>query len=331
MEAARGNRNDYLSPHYHERLKTLTRRSYITLTLLLLAAAMVSPAQQGVSQQTVSATRQAASPQEAPLNAEQVRAMVKRAIALQHQSDDALDEYDRTERIVDRDRDQKTTETTSRLVPVGAENMRVDMERNGQPVPAAEIAQAWRNVAGMMESRTQTGDPAVKKEYEKAAKRRTEAARMVDAIGEAFRFRWAGRAMRDGRAVVELDYEPDPGFKTSLRFAGVYRQIWGKVWVDEASGYVVRLEADLRRDISFGGGIVGKVYRGARVEIEQAQVTPGVWLPTFNSYDIEGRKFLFPASLHRKQYASEYRRIGPPAEALALIRREQAQVITPNP
>jgi hypothetical protein len=257
--------------------------------------------------------------------------MVNRAIELQHQSDDALEEYDRTERMIDRDRHQKTTETTSRVVPVGTGAMRVEIERNGQPATPEEIAQAWRNVAGALEERSRPDDPRVKKDFEKVAKRRHEASRMVDAIGEAFRFRWAGRAMRGGRAAVELHFEPEPRFKTSLRFAGVYRQIWGKVWVDEVSGYVVRLEAELRRDVSFGGGILGKVYRGARIEIEQAQVAPGVWLPTFNSYDIDGRKFLFPASLHRKQYAGEYRRIGPPAEALALIRSQQAQAITPAP
>jgi hypothetical protein len=261
-----------------------------------------------------------------------VRAIVDRAIELQHQSDDLLDQYDRTERIVDFDRDKtKRSETTSRAVPVGTGTMRVEMERDGRPATPEEITKAWRNITGALESRTRTDDPKVKQDYEKAAKRGREYARMVDAIGDAFRFRWAGRSMREGRAVIELDFEPQPEFKPSLRFAGVYKQIWGKVWVDESSGYVVRLEAELRRDISFVGGIAGKIYRGARVEVEQAEVAPGVWLPVFNSYDIDGRRFLFPASLHRRQYAGEYRRIGPPAEALALLRSEQAQAVAPAP
>jgi len=310
---------------------TMPRRAHIALALLLLMAAAVVQSAVADPPQAALAAQEGASRQDAPLSVEQVRAMVKRAIAMQHQSDEALEEYDRTERIVDRNRDQKNTDTTSRVVPVGTGAMRVELERNGQPAPPAEIAQAWRNVAGTLESRSRPDDPRVQKEYEKAAKRRREVARMVDAIGEAFRFRWAGRTMREGRTIVELDFEPEPGYKPSLRFSGVYKQIWGKVWVDESSGYVVRLEAELRRDISFVGGIAGKVYRGARVEIEQAEVAPGVWLPTRNSYDIDGRKFLFPASLHRKQYASGYRRIGPPAEALSLIRSEHAQLITPDP
>jgi hypothetical protein len=183
-----------------------------------------------------------------------------------------------------------------------------------------------------MESRTRTDDPALMKEYEKAAKRKNDAAKMVDAIGEAFHFHWAGRTMRAGRPVILLDYEPNPAFKSKLRFSGVYKQIWGRVWVDEASGYVVRLEAELRRDIPIGGGVIGKIYEGSRVELEQAEASPGagVWLPRFTSYDIEFRKFVFPGSYHRKLYASDYRRIGPPKEALSLLRNENARILSPK-
>lgn len=309
----------------------MPRRAQITPALLLLFAAAVVRSALADSPQAVLAAQDRIAHQNAPLDAEQIRALVKRAIELQHQNDEALEEYDRTERVVNRNRDEETTETAARVVPTGAGTVRVELERNGQPVPAAEIAQAWHWVAGVLEERSRADDPRVKQDYERAAKRRRESARMVDAIGQAFRFHWVGRTMRGGRAMIELEFEPEPGFKPSVRFAGVYKHIWGRAWVDESSGQVARLEAELRRDISFGGGIVGKVYRGSRIEIEQAEVAPGVWLPTHHSYDIEGRKFVFPASLHRKLDASGYRRVGPPAEALALIRRQHAQAITPNP
>jgi len=278
----------------------------------------------------------AAAPQPAPpqgdaLSDAEGRALVQRAIRMQHQSDEALELFDRTERIVDRE-DEKSSDTTVRTVPVGAGVERIEVHRDGQAVPQEQIAQKWTYVLAVMESRMRTGDPAVKSAYERAAKRKEYSSKMVDAIGEAFRFRWEGRGMRAGRPVIELSYEPAPQFKPRLRFSNVYRQVYGKVWIDEASGYVVRLEADLRKDIPIGGGIVGKIYKGARVEIEQAEAYPGagVWLPTLSSYDIKGRKFLFPASYHRQLYASEYRRIGPPAEALALLRNEHARAAAPE-
>jgi hypothetical protein len=304
----------------------MTPRANIAFTLLLLLAAV---AVRSVVADPPQAAPAAASQHGAALNEEQIRTLVQRAIAMQHRSDDALEEYDRTERIIDVDRDQKTTDTTSRAVPVGAALMRVPLEKDGRPAAPAEIAGAWASVAETLEARTHIDDPAVRKEYEKAARRRREFDRMVDAIGEAFRFHWAGRSTRDGRNVVQLDFEPDPEFKPSMRFGGIYKQIWGKVWVDESSGYVVRLEAELRRDVSFVAGIAGKIYRGSRVELEQAQAASGIWLPTRQTYDIEGRKFLFRASMHRKVYAGQYRRIGPPAEALALIRNQRAELLPP--
>jgi hypothetical protein len=33
--------------------------------------------------------------------------------------------------------------------------------------------------------------------------------------------------------------------------------------------------------------------------------------------------------MHRKVYAGQYRRIGPPAEALALIRNQRAELLPP--
>jgi hypothetical protein len=296
----------------------MTSRAQFAVALPPLLAA-------AVAWSAIAAAQQPAPHPDAVLNDAQVRALVQRTIALQHRSDDALDLYDRTEHIVETE-DDKTTDTTVRTVPVGASDVRIEMNRDGHSVPQTEISEKWSYVLGVMESRTHANDPAVRKEYERAAKRKDYTTKMVDAIGDAFVFHWAGRTTRAGRPVIELDYGPNPAFDSSLRFSGVYKQIWGKVWVDEASGYVVRLEAELRRDIPIGGGIVGKVYKGARVEIEQAEPAPGagVWLPTFRSYDIEGRKFLFPASYHRKVYASEYRRIGPPAEALSLLRNQQA-------
>jgi hypothetical protein len=76
------------------------------------------------------------------------------------------------------------------------------------------------------------------------------------------------------------------------------------------------------RDISFGGGVFGKVYRGGRFVMEQAEVAPGVWLPTRYEYNFAGRRFVFGLEVHEVTEASRYRRVGPPADALVAIRHE---------
>ena len=95
-----------------------------------------------------------------------------------------------------------------------------------------------------------------------------------------------------------------------------------------STGHVARAEVELREDVSFGAGLIAKVYRGSQITLEQSEVAPGVWLPTRESYDIEGRKFLFPASWRGQIEASGYRRVGPPPQALELIRRERGQTVS---
>ncbi len=96
------------------------------------------------------------------------------------------------------------------------------------------------------------------------------------------------------------------------------------IWVDHASDQLVLGEARVTRDISVGGGILGKLYRGSLFSMEQAEVAPGVWLPMRYQYDFTGRKFLFPFEEHQIIEASHYRLIGPPKQALSIVQDELA-------
>jgi hypothetical protein len=97
-----------------------------------------------------------------------------------------------------------------------------------------------------------------------------------------------------------------------------------KIWVDRDSNQMVRGEAHILRDISFGGGILGKLYRGGTFSMDQAEVAPGIWLPTDYQYDFSGRKFLFSFEENQTIEASHYRRVGPPKEALAIVQDDLA-------
>jgi hypothetical protein len=100
--------------------------------------------------------------------------------------------------------------------------------------------------------------------------------------------------------------------------------ITAKIWVDHEQNQVARAEAHVMRDISFGGGILGKLYRGGVFSFQQAEVSPGVWLPARYQYDFMGRKFLFTFEEHQYIEASQYRHDGLPKQALALVESEIA-------
>jgi hypothetical protein len=100
--------------------------------------------------------------------------------------------------------------------------------------------------------------------------------------------------------------------------------ITAKIWVDHEKNQLARAEAHVMRDMAFGGGILGKLYRGGVFSFEQTEFSPGVWLPVRYQYDFMGRKFLFTFEQHQYIEASQYHHIGPPKEALAQVNSEIA-------
>ena len=106
------------------------------------------------------------------------------------------------------------------------------------------------------------------------------------------------------------------------RFATSFQHVHATLWVDEAQAQFARLEADIVTDIPFGGGIAGKVYHGGHVVMAQEEVAPGIWLPTLYNYDVDGRKFLFAFGIHERTEITRYRRVGPPPQAVEILRNE---------
>lgn len=259
-----------------------------------------------------------------PLNNTQIDALVARALESQRRDDAALAEYEHIEHTVSRGngKDVPDKETLTRVIPTGADVVHVELARDGRPADPAALEQDWRGVERILQIESRSDDPAAREDKERALRKKRERAEMVEAFGKAFVFHWVGRGTLSGRTVVQLSFDPKPGYRATTRFASLYSHARGNIWIEEATTHVVRIEAQLSTDVSFGAGVLAKVYRGGRFTFEQSEVAPGVWLPAHSTYDFDGRKFLFGMAVHEQVDESDYRRIGPPEQALLLIRRE---------
>lgn len=261
----------------------------------------------------------------APSDAD-LRALGQKLVANQHRNDEVLDEYERLEHYVDRTSAAKSNTTedrTYRVVPTGGGTLKILLKDGDKLVDPAEYRrqlQLWQSILEMMarnDSRAQTA-------AEKYAKRKRERAQFVDAAGSAYVPTWAARETRNGRSCDVFDLRPDPNFHPHSMFQAALAHVTAKLWVDHDAAQIVRGEAYVNSDISFGGGFLGKLYRGSVVALEQSEIAPAIWLPTRYDYDFSGRKFLFPFEQHQTIEASHYRRIGSPNDALALARNELA-------
>jgi hypothetical protein len=179
--------------------------------------------------------------------------------------------------------------------------------------------QAW---LGVLQFMVNPDDERMKSASAKYAKRQQDRAHLVDALLVAFDPKWLGREMRNGRDCDVIEVSPDPRFQPHSIFEDALTHATAKVWVDHTADQLVRAEAQITSDVSVGGGILGKLYKGGTFVMEQTEVAPGVWLPTLYQYDFSGRRFLFPFEDHQVIEASHYRYIGSAKDALPIAENE---------
>jgi hypothetical protein len=267
----------------------------------------------------------APAPADTPLSPAEVRALVERAIANQHHNDDALNLYERREhRMVWKTEEHQKVEDDKlfRVVPTGTGTIKMVLAERGQPTAPAEFRKQLQYVEQALVWALDPRESKQKARVEKFAKKQAERRQTVDAVLQAYTFTWLGREQRNGRSLVKLRFDPNPNYDAPSRATSMLAHATATVWIEPQAAQVVRVEAELARDFSIGGGIFGKVYKGGRFVMEQAPVENGIWLPVELSYNFKGRKFVFGFELHEQTRASAYRRIGPPPQALAQIRRE---------
>jgi len=258
-------------------------------------------------------------------SADEIRARADKLIANQHKDDEALEQYERVEHHVDRtagNTPRVIEDKLYRVVPDGGGTLKVELRDGDKPVDTATYNREMQNLKDVLQAMSNPNDPRTKAALSKRAKRQSDRFEFVDAAKTAFNIKWLGTSEWRGRGCDVFELDPNPDFRPHGLFQDALVHVVAKIWVDHETLQMARGEARVTSDISFGGGILGKLYRGGVVYIEQAEVAPGIWLPTHMQYDFAGRKFLFSFEQHQLIDAGHYRRVGPPNEALLLVESE---------
>jgi hypothetical protein len=297
----------------------MTRRLPM-LTIVLALIGLVFPAGGRLSAQSAPASQA----DNRPLTPEEIHALVDRAIAAQHRDDAVLNTYERIERQIARaGADSHVTEAkTYRVVPTGSGTLRLLIKEGEKPVSQETYIRQLRAWQEVLTIAVNPDDPREKTAEEKQRKKMKDRAEFVDAARDAFHVSWSGRETHDGRTYAKLILEPNPQFRPKSRSQELLTHARATIWIDESSGHLARGEAEIIRDISFGGGILGKIYRGGHFSMEQSEVTPGIWLPRRYQYDFVGRKLFFGFEVHESTEVRHYQKIGGPKEALAIVRQD---------
>jgi hypothetical protein len=265
---------------------------------------------------------QAQAPSEADL-----KTRTAELIANQHANDRAITQYEYIERQFDRSggsNPRTIEEKTFRVVPTGTGTLKILLRTDGRNTDPGDYQRQLRDWQRVLELALRPNDPREQNAEAKFEKKRRDRAELVDATRQAFSSEWVGRETAAGRDCDVFDLKPNPKFHPHSMLQDALIHFTARVWIDHEANQIVRAQARCIRDISVGGGILGKLYRGGVFDFEQAPVAPGVWLPTRYQYDFSGRKFLFTFEVHQVVESSHYHRVGPPEQALAVVKNELA-------
>ena len=248
---------------------------------------------------------------------------MEKAVAGLKETEQALFLYERIERVEDRKApgDGKPADVRiSRVFPAGTGTAHIPLGPDATPVNAAVYRSDLEKLLSSLTWAAQSGKPQ-RDAYEKVTKKQKERAELIDQTRSAFFFTPLGEETRGGRKLLKFRMDPNPGYKPPTRSASIFMKVKGMVWLDEATGQMARIEGDVTDDISFGL-FLGKIYKGSHFMQERYEFAPGVWLPSFSQYDFDARRLFSQISVHQKTFATNYRRVGTPADAIPLVKAE---------
>ena len=96
-----------------------------------------------------------------------------------------------------------------------------------------------------------------------------------------------------GATDTTLHFVPDPHFHPPTREARVFAAMTGDLVADNQQHRIRSMSGHLIHDVTFGGGLLGRLKEGSSFSIDQQQVGPSLWELTSIRVHLQGNALLF--------------------------------------
>jgi hypothetical protein len=157
--------------------------------------------------------------------------------------------------------------------------------KNGKPLAADEQAQADEKLKSFA--------------YDTEARRKKRQANRDDdqrsitlmkSLPDAFNYTVTGVTKTpNGRELVHLAFKAKPGWSAPTRETRVLEGMDGDMLVDQTAGRIAEINGELFKDVDFGWGILGRLFKGGKFIIHQSDVGEGKWEETQERLQFNGK------------------------------------------
>jgi hypothetical protein len=158
------------------------------------------------------------------------------------------------------------------------------IEKDGKPLPPEE-EQAEIDRLNNLLAHPEVQEHRHKKEQEDTAR----GDEMVRMLPDAFLFTFDGMVAGPNGLCYRLKFRPNPAFTPPDREGEVYHGMVGELWVDQAQLRLVKIDAHLISDVNFGWGVLGRLYKGGSILVQNADVGLHHWETIHMKLNLRGK------------------------------------------
>ena len=116
---------------------------------------------------------------------------------------------------------------------------------------------------------------------------------MLTSLPDAFLYTYAGTDHGpNGEELVHLKFKPNPNFTPPNHETAVYQGMEGDLIIDRQAMRIAKIDGTLFKDVDFGWGILGKLYKGGKFRIVQKDVGGGQWEEVEETLNFYGKILL---------------------------------------
>src|SRR5262245_28468544 len=167
---------------------------------------------------------------------------------------------------------------------------------DGKPLGAQELAKReadrQRDLAEKAKREAKESPAARRSRLAEEAAEAAEQESIIDDAFAVFEATLAGRETIDGAPVVVADLTPRQDADVKTREGRWMKHFAGRIWIDETTHQIARLDMRALDDISIGWGIVGRIHEKTRVVATRRRSGEG-WVPAELVVDASGRTLMF--------------------------------------
>jgi hypothetical protein len=158
------------------------------------------------------------------------------------------------------------------------------IERNGKPLPPEEEQSEIDRLNNLL-AHPEVQEHRHKKEQEDSAR----GDGMVRMLPDAFLYTFDGMVEGPNGLCYRLKFRPNPAFTPPDREGEVYHGMVGELWVDQSQLRLAKIDAHLISDVNFGWGVLGRLYKGGSILVQNADVGLHHWETIHMKLNLQGK------------------------------------------